>query len=79
MNALHPPAPLFANLLEPPTVLDDIAVAALLVLGAMPAALFLLLVALAPTPPSCIDDAGVSHQVGSESPERQAPSFASTI
>jgi len=77
MKALNPPATMFANLLEPPTVLEDIAVAALLVLGAAPAALFLLLVALAPTPPACSDDAGISHQLGTESQRRQAPSLAS--
>lgn len=76
MKALNPPATMFANLLEPPTVLDDVAVAALLVLGIAPAVLFLLLVALAPTPPACRDDAGISHQVGTESQRRQAPSLS---
>jgi hypothetical protein len=78
MKTLHPPAPLFANLLEPPTFFDDIAVVALLVLGAAPTALFLLLVVLAPPAPACVDDAGVTH-VGDESGNRQAPSPLSMI
>ena len=79
MNTLHPQAPLFANLLEPATILDDIAVAALLVLGAAPAALFLLSLALAPAPPGCSDGAGVTHQVDADSQQGQAPSLASMI
>ena len=78
MKTLNPPAPLFANLLEPPTILDDFAIAALLVLGAAPAALFVLLVAGAPPPPACTDDAGVTH-VGAETRGRQAPSPISMI
>ena len=76
MKALKPAAPLFANLLEPPSVLDDIAVAALLVLGAAPAALFVLLVASAPTPPACIEAGGVPH---AETGRSQAPSSSSMI
>ena len=49
--------PLFANIVKPPSLADDVAAASLLVLGAIPAAFFILLAFAWPTPPACTDAA----------------------
>jgi hypothetical protein len=54
-EASRAPAPLFANLLEPPGIADDIAGALFLVLATAPVALFLFFVAISPLPPACTD------------------------
>jgi hypothetical protein len=55
VGAAHAPAPLFANLLEPPRIADDVAGAMFLVIAAAPVALFLLLAVISPFPPACTD------------------------
>jgi len=47
--------PLFANLVDPPGIADDIAGGIFVVLAAAPVALFLLLAAILPMPPACTD------------------------
>jgi hypothetical protein len=54
-NAASAP-PLFANLVKPARLADDVAGAALLVLGAIPAAFFLLLAVMSPPPPDCPEE-----------------------
>ena len=47
--------PMFANILEQRSFGDDIVGASLLVLGAIPAAFFLVLAVLTPPPAACVD------------------------
>jgi hypothetical protein len=54
-EASRPPAPLFANLLEPPGIADDLAGAMYLVLATAPVALFLFFAAISPFAPACTD------------------------
>jgi hypothetical protein len=54
--AVHPAAPpLFANIVGQRTLIEDVAGASFLVLGAIPAAFFLLMAVLPPTSPVCTD------------------------
>jgi len=67
----HPP--MFANILEQGTLADDFAGATFLVLGAIPAAFFLLLTVLSPAPTVCADaspDAPATNQAQIDSLER---------
>lgn len=60
----HTPPPMFANILEQGTLAEDVAGATFLMLGAIPAAFFLLLAVFAPAPLVCADassDAAPSH------------------
>ena len=54
MKTPTPPV-MFANILQQGSLADDAAAAMFLVLGAIPAAYFLLLTILAPTPALCAD------------------------
>jgi hypothetical protein len=62
---------MFANILQQGTLADDAAGATFLVLGAIPAAYFLLLTVLAPAPALCADaspDASAASPMEVEAP-----------
>jgi hypothetical protein len=67
---------MFANILEQGTLADDAAGAAFLMLGAIPAAFFLLLAVFAPAPIVCADaspDAAAPNHAQIDSPSRVTP------